>query len=55
MTQMPLKRDTTPKCSSHPAPKGGYSKKKSKKLKNPKKRIKSLFGEAFDLIEDIFD
>jgi len=55
MTQMPLKRDTTPKCSSHPTPKGGYSKKKIKKLKKPKKRIKSLFAEAFDLIEDIFD
>jgi len=52
---MPVKKETTPKYSSHPVPKGGYSKKKSKKLKKPKKRIKSLFGEGFVLIEDIFD
>lgn len=55
MTHMPVKKETTPKSSSHPVPKGGYSKKKSKKFKKPKKRMKSFLGEAFDLIEDIFD
>ena len=55
MTHMPVKKETTPKSSSHPVPKSGYSKKKSKKFKKPKKRMKSFLGEAFDLIEDIFD
>lgn len=53
MHHIPVSRPSKPK--PHAEPRDGRVRRPSKKLKKAKKKGKSLFAEAFDLIEDIFD
>lgn len=53
LKRMPVQRDPMPKANYHTSP--SYTPKKKKKSKNKYKKRKSLFAEAFDILEDIFD
>lgn len=53
LKRMPMHHEPAKKVKYH-AP-TGYSPKKKKKSKPKYKKRKSLFAEAFDILEDIFD
>ncbi|MDG1430791.1 MAG: hypothetical protein P8L68_01405 [Paracoccaceae bacterium] len=54
LKHMPIERKPSTKVKKQSAP-YGYASKKKKKSKYKSKKRKSLFSEAFDLLEDIFD